>query len=85
MNRHRQYMTSKRVGDPSSKYGYGRSFDNDIESKQNVIRSTESNVTEKLEEFIVREINYLDGNMSIEQKYDCIIEAVKRIKTKYSL
>jgi len=69
-----------RVGDPSSKYAYGRSIDADIEDKMNKYETIEVEVTAYLDILMKMKIKYNDGTlMSNESKIDAIRAAVKNI------
>lgn len=85
MKTHRQIKTSKSVGDPSSKYSYSRSLDDDYENKIEVIEWAENKIYEELEKLIINQINYNEGTMSREQKWKCIQNAALKLKDKYLL
>lgn len=69
------------IGDPSSKYAYGRSFDLDIIDKSEKKKKFEKD----LSDFIEQDIKYSDGSkMTMNQKIDCfrnvfkaVLEAIK--------
>jgi hypothetical protein len=79
MNKHRFYLTSKRVGDPSSKYGYdydGSEFDKDIADKEQKYSQLKEGVCELINE----RIEYNDGRiMSGRTKLEIIKEVFREL------
>jgi len=68
------------VGDPSSKYAYGRSIDKDIEDKNDKYETIEVEVTAYLDVIMKMNIKYNDNTiMSKQSKLDAIRSAVTNI------
>lgn len=86
MKPHRQIKKSNTVGDPSSKYAYGRSLDDDIKNKKDVSASITEYLEKMIDELMSSTDIYDDGTtVSLEQKWQCLITASLNIKSKYKL
>lgn len=69
-----------KVGDPSSKYAYGRSLDEDIEDKIKKYEEAKVDLIAYLDIFLKDAIFYNDGlPMSVAVKLDIIRESFKSI------
>lgn len=86
MKPHRQIRTSKRVGDPSSKFAYNQNLDDVINSKRAMMETVQSIMFEEFDGMIINHILYTDGSvMSQEQKFSLMKEALIMVKEKYNL
>lgn len=75
-----------KIGDPASKYGYHRDLDADIQDKRQKSDGLESEFELAVLELMKQRVEYIDGSvMSIENKWGCLIEAVKKVKEQYSI
>lgn len=65
-----------KIGDPSSKYAYGRSLDKDIENKQEEYEKLKVDVCAYLDILINTQVVYNDGSvMTRKNKLQAIREA----------
>lgn len=86
MKPHRQFKSSRKVGDPSSKYAYDRQLDEDFNNKASIIESETDKISDFLNDFISKDVLYADGTrMTIQQKWDCLVSASLEIKENYGL
>lgn len=86
MKAHRQIKKSNTVGDPSSKYAYGRSLDDDIKNKNDIQSSITDYLEKMIDELMSTADVYDDGTaISLEQKWKCLVTASLNIKSKYGL
>lgn len=77
MKPHRQIRTSKRVGEPSSKYGYEPwKFDEDVRNKKEV----QQKFKKDLEKVLYGDYRYNDGLMSYETKRKILLEVYEEFR-----